>query len=71
MSTKVPAFSGARGGLLLFALGLAIQLGTGLCWGGHMPEPYPPGGRTCTCNAEACTKDTLVSVESTSALHSP
>jgi hypothetical protein len=41
-------FGWARGGLALLTVGLAAQLGPAHCL-------------TCTCSADACTKDTLVS----------
>ena len=41
-------FGRARRGLVLLAAGLAAQLG-------------PGHSLTCTCNADVCTKDTLVS----------
>ena len=42
---KAPT-AGRAGGLLLLAVGLASQLGPGLC-------------EICECSADACTKDTL------------
>ena len=41
-------FGRARRGLVLLAASLAAQLGPGHCL-------------TCTCSADACTKDTLIS----------